>query len=186
MTITRRRSLAALGSLGLAAGLVVAAPVGAQAATTTPAATSTGCSTGTVPAELRGRPTSLKAGLPTGYWIWHDGSGWHLAATHDSTKKVVLSGVVRASGTLHATGVRLEHGAHGDSWVIGPKRHTLTFRFTNVGGIDGLRIAADCSATLSFTLYADGVTVAPSQIHLGAAATAATSNPVVVQRIPST
>jgi hypothetical protein len=97
----------------------------------------------------------------------------------------VFSGVVRASGTLHATGVKLEHGAHGDRWVIGPKRHVLTFRFTNYGGIDALRIGADCSATMSFTLYVDGTKVDPAQIHLGSAATPATANPVVMTRIPA-
>ena len=185
MTTTRRRALAALGSIGLAAGLVVAAPVAAQAATTTTTTQATGCTTGSVPTQFQGRPSTLKAGQPAGYWIWHDKAGWHVAATHATKERQVFSGVVRSSGTMHATGVKLEHGVNGDSWVIGPKRHTLTFRFTNFGGNDELRIGADCSATMSFTLYADGTKVDPSQIHLGSAAAAATANPVVMTRIPA-
>jgi len=185
MTTTRRRALAALGSIGLVAGLVLAAPVPAQAATTAPATHATGCTTGTVPAQFAGRPSTLRAGQPAGYWIWHDKAGWHLVATHATKQREVFSGVVRSSGTMHATGVKLEHGVGGDSWVIGPKRHTLMFRFTNYGGIDALRIGADCSATMSFTLYADGTKVDPSQIHLGSAAVAATANPVAMTRIPA-
>ena len=186
MTTTRRSAFAALGSIGLAAGLVIAAPVGAQATpTTAPTTQVAGCSTGTVPTQFQGRPSTLKAGQPAGYWIWHDKAGWHVAATQASKKRQVFTGVVRSSGAMHATGVKLEKGVHGDSWVIGPKRHTLTFRFTNVGGIDALRIGADCSATMSFTLYADGTKVDPDQIHLGSAAVAATANPVVMTRIPA-
>jgi hypothetical protein len=86
---------------------------------------------------------------------------------------------------MHATGVKLEHGLHGDRWVIGPNHRTLTFRFTNYGGLDGLRISADCSASVSFTLYANGHKVALERIHLGSAAVAAAANPVVMTRIPT-
>jgi len=184
-TTARRRTIAALGALGLTAGLAVAAPATADAAPAAPSTQATGCTTGTVPAQFQGRPTTLKAGQPAGYWIWHDKVGWHVAATHATRQRQVFTGVVRASGTMHATGVRLERGRNGDTWVIGPKRHTLTFRFTNFGGLDALRIGADCSATMSFTLYADGTKVAPSQIHLGSTAVAATANPVVMTRIPA-
>jgi len=186
-TTTRTRVYAAAGALGLAAGLAVAAPAPAGAATPTTATTTTttGCSTGTVPAQFQGRPAALKAGLPLGYWIWHDSTGWHVAATHATKNKVVLTGVIRTSNPMHATGVKLEHGLHGDRWVISPNHRALTFRFTNYGGMDALRIGADCSATLTFALYANGHKVAPAQIHLGSAAAPATSNPVVVRRVPA-
>jgi len=185
-TTTRTRVYAAAGALGLAAGLAVAAPASADAAALPSATTtSTGCSTGTVPAQLQGKPASLKAGKPLGYWVWHDSSGWHVAGTHASKSRVVLTGVVRTSNPMHATGVKLEHGLHGDRWVIAPNHRVLTFRFTNYGGLDALRIGADCSATVTFALYANGHKVAPAQIHLGAAAVAATSNPVVARRVPT-
>ena len=194
-TSTRTRVYAAAGALGLTAGLAVAAPAGAaplasstaaaaSAATSTAAATTTGCSTGAVPAQLRGRSATLKAGRPLGYWVWHDSSGWHVAGTHATKTRVVLTGVVRTSNPMHATGVKLERGLRGDRWVLSPNHRALTFRFTNYGGLDALRIGADCSATVTFTLYADGRRVAPSQIHLGSGAVAATSNPVVVRRVP--
>ncbi len=186
-TTTRRRVYAAAGAVSLAAGLAVAAPSSAGAATlpTTAATTTAGCTTGTVPPQFRGKPAALKAGLPLGYWVWHDTAGWHVAATHATRHKVVLTGVVRTSNPMRATGVKLEHGLHGDRWVVGPNHRTLTFRFTNYGGLDALRIGADCSATVSFTLYADGHKVAASRIHLGSAAVAATVNPVVMRRIPA-
>jgi hypothetical protein len=184
-TTTRRRLYAAAGAASLVAGLAVATPASAATLpTTTPTTTTTGCTTGTVPAQFQGKPATLKAGLPLGYWVWHDTAGWHLAATHAGKAKVVLTGVIRTSNPMHATGVKLEHGLHGDRWVIGPNHKTLTFRFTNYGGLDALRISADCSATVSFALYANGHKVAPERIHLGSAAVAATANPVVMTRIP--
>jgi hypothetical protein len=187
-TTTRRRVYAAAGAVGLAAGLAVAAPSSAGAAAlptaTTATATATGCATGTVPARFQGKPASLKAGLPLGYWVWHDTAGWHVAATHATKTKVVLTGVVRTSNAMHATGVKLERGLPGDRWVLSPNHKVLTFRFTNYGGLDALRIGADCSATVSFTLYANGHKVAPSRIHLGSAAAPASTNPVVMTRIP--
>ena len=181
-TTTRRRVYAAAGAVSLVAGLAVAAPSSAGAATLP--TTTTGCTTGTVPAQFQGKPTTLKAGLPLGYWVWHDTAGWHLAATHAGKAKVVLTGVIRTSNPMRASGVKLEHGLHGDRWIIGPNHRTLTFRFTNYGGLDALRISADCSATVSFALYANGHKVSPSRIHLGSAAVAATANPVVMTRIP--
>jgi hypothetical protein len=85
---------------------------------------------------------------------------------------------------MHVTGVKLEHGLPGDRWVLSPDHRVLTFRFTNYGGLDGLRIGADCSASVSVTLDANGHRVAPSRIHLGSAAVPATANPVVMARIP--
>jgi hypothetical protein len=186
-TTTRRRVYAAAGAVSLVAGVAVAAPstAGATTVPTTVAPTATGCTTGTVPAQFQGRPASLKAGLPLGYWIWHDTTGWHVAATHAGKAKVVLTGVIRTSNPMHASGVKLERGLHGDRWVIGPNHRTLTFRFTNYGGADALRIGADCSGTVSFTLYANGHKVSPSRIHLGSGAVAATANPVIMTRTPA-
>jgi hypothetical protein len=187
-TTTRHRVYAAASALGLAAGLAVAAPASAGAtvlpSTTTTTTTTTGCSTGTVPAQFQGKPASLKAGVALGYWVWHDTSGWHVAATHAGKSRVVLTGVIRTSNPMHATGVKLERGLRGDRWVLAPHHRALTFRFTNYGGMDALRIGADCSATVTFALYANGHKVSPSQIHLGRGAVAATSNPVVMRRVP--
>jgi hypothetical protein len=187
-TTARRRVYAAAAALSLSAGLAVAAPPSAGAAglpATALATNGSRCSTGSLPPVVTGRPTSLHPGVPLGYWVWHDTAGWHVAATHPPKSRVVLVGVVRSSSPMRASGVRLERGRHGDRWVLSRNRRALTFRFTNGGGLDALRIGASCSATMTFTLYADGHEVAPSLIHLGSGAVAATSNPVVVRRLPS-
>ena len=187
-TTARRGTIAALTTVAVAAGLAVAAPVPAEATTaptttTAPAAT---CTTGTVPAEFEGRPAGLHAGLATGYWVWHNSTGWHLFATHPGHTKVVFSGRVTGSSPLHASGVRLEHGRHGDRWLIGPRHHSLAFRFTNVGGIDALRIGADCSSKVTFALYVNGHKVPASRIHLGSTGVSPTSDPFSAVRVPAT
>ncbi|MBI1377471.1 MAG: hypothetical protein GC157_08325 [Frankiales bacterium] len=183
----RRGAVAAVSASALAAGLAVAAPSAAGAAPLAPSSTTATatCSTGTVPDRFEGRPAGLHAGLPTGYWIWHNATGWHLFATHPGTRKVVFSGFVTASDELHATGVRLEHGRGGDRWWIGPRHHTLAFRFTNVGGVDLLRIGADCSSRVAFELFVNGHKVPTDRIHLGAHAVSPTSNPFRAVRVPS-
>ena len=128
-----------------------------------------------------GRPASFHAGLARGYWIWHDTTGWHLRATHASTARTVFTGVITATNPM--TTVKVRDEAH-DRVVRSADRRTTTFRFTNYGGVDGLDLTAGCSATVTFRLYADGALVAPSRIHLGAKATAATANPLRVTRTP--
>jgi hypothetical protein len=183
----RRRALAGVSTLLMAGSLAVAAPAAAEAVTVAPSTTSgdgtTGCATGRLPSVVIGRPASFHAGLARGYWIWHDTTGWHLRATHASTARTVFTGVITATNPM--TTVKVRDEAH-DRVVRSADRRTTTFRFTNYGGVDGLDLTAGCSATVTFRLYADGALVAPSRIHLGARATAATANPLRVTRIPTT
>lgn len=163
MTTIVRRTTAVLGALALGTSLAVVATPAAQAATTAQI-TSAGCSTGTLPEEITGRPADFTAGLPNGYWIWKDQGGWHLRVTHKPGTKAVYAGTIRTSEPMAVIGVRNE--ARDTVWRSADRR-TTAFTFVNYGGVDGLDFTPRCSERVTFTLTVNGRPIDPQKIHLG-------------------
>jgi len=180
-----RRTTAALTAFGvlLAAGaLTIAGSPLAGASTATTTATTddtTGCDTGTLPAVVRGAPASFRAGLPRGYWTWHDATGWHLRVTHATTRQMVFSGVIDASRPLAATKVRDERH---DVVRLSADHKTAAFRFTNYGAVDGLDLVAHCAGRVSFSLWVDGHRITTDRILLGRTLAHPATNPFAVIR----
>jgi hypothetical protein len=59
---------------------------------------------------------------------------------------------------------------------------TLSFRFTNVGHIDGVDFTASCAKTARFGFTVGSSTASPAQVHLGAHRVSPTSVPFTVER----
>jgi len=157
-----RRTTATAAALVVAGSLALAATPSASAAT---AGTSTTCSTGSLPSLVQGRPASFAAGLPAGYWIWHDAYGWHLRVTHQGTALRVFSGSITATNPITAVKVRDESR---DRVARSADGRTVSFRLTNHGGVDGLDFGTGCSKDVTFSLLSGGVRIDPARIHLGA------------------
>ena len=198
--MTARRTTAALTALGVLLGAGALAAAGSPLATasttaatttttaaTTTAATSTaattddttGCETGSLPTVVRGAPAALRAGLPRGYWVWHDGAGWHLRVTHATTQQLVFSGTITASRPLTATKVRDERH---DVVALSTDHRTAAFRFTNYGAVDGLDLVAHCAGRVSFSLWVDGHRIATDRVRLGRTQAHPATNPFAVIR----
>src|SRR6266487_2375632 len=60
------------------------------------------CGEGGWPASAQGVPTALR-GVAPGYFVWHDGRGWHLRLRAGSTSELV--GNVSASARIRLLGV---------------------------------------------------------------------------------
>ena len=170
------------GTLTIAGSPLAGASTGTTAATTTaaaPTADTTGCDTGSLPAVVRGAPAAFRAGLPRGYWTWHDATGWHLRVTHATTEQMVFSGVINASRPLTATKVRDERH---DVVRLSADHKTAAFRFTNYGAVDGLDLVAHCSGRVSFSLWVDGHRITTDRIMLGRTLAHPATNPFAVIR----
>ncbi len=157
--------LKALVITGLGASAVLGVSAPAQAATT--------C--GTLPAQVQGSP-GVRPGQAGTTYLWHDAHGWKLRVTHRGTSKAVVAGTITATRDIsHLTRVRLEPG---DSAVVSRDGHTLAFRFTNVGHLDGVDFTAECSHALRVVVRG----ASTQQVYLGARRVHPTSVPFTIER----
>ncbi len=167
--------VAALAAL-TAPQAIAAAPVAAGAAA---AATSPTHPTGPWPAVDEGRPTTLAAGAPLGYYVWHATDGWHLEVTHPGRSEDVFSGYVTTDGTLRAFPVGLERG---DKLHVGPEGHVMSFALRDYGHLDGARFVTHDAAHLVFHLFVNGHLAAVGDVAVGRAGTRPASVPFTVTR----
>jgi hypothetical protein len=176
-----RRTTIALGltavPLALSGGTAFAAdsPATPSAATTT----ATGCPAGALPSVIVGNP-GVKAQAAEGFYLWHGKAGYELRVTHPGTQAVVMSGTITVSNRIGA--VHRVRDEKQDSVKVGPKRHTMVFRFVDHGGVDGVSFGAACSSTVRVDLAVNGTKATTSQVFLGAGKASPTSVPLLIQR----
>lgn len=162
-------TVGAAAVLASAAGLVTAPAASAA----------TGCSTGSLPSSVLGNPI-VHAGDQAAVYLWHDSHGWHLRATHPGSARTVISGSVTASRDISSLRrVALESA---DVLKLSNHNKTLSFRFVNVGRIDGFDFTASCAKTARFGFRVNGAAATPAQVHLGAHRVSPTSVPFTVER----
>lgn len=96
---SRRTALAATATV-LALGGALALPAQADAATTSPApsAAAQACDRTPWEAKVEGAPQGFGSGSPSGDYLWHDRTGFHLRVTHVRNDQKVYSGVIHRVG----------------------------------------------------------------------------------------
>lgn len=178
-----RRAAASGAALALAASFAVAATPAAQAAVvaadSTTTTTTTPCATGSLPSSITGRPSGFTAGLPAGYWVWKDRYGWHLRVTHAGDARKVFTGSITSSDPMRSVSSRTESG---DRVLRSADRRTVSFVFTNYGGVDGLDFAPGCSQDITLKLAIGGAKADPVTIRLGGTQENPASNPFTISR----
>ena len=182
---TPRRRRSGLIALGLALGATVVllltpatAAAATPGATATDGASTTACTGGPWPWSVQGAP-AFHAGSPAGDYLWHSSTGWHLRVTHVGTSPVVFSGTIRANRPLHVTGYRLEAE---DSFTLSADGLSLTYRFRNHGGLDGLDFTTECATRLGVGGRLNGALLPVRRIWLGHAGRHPLQNPFVILR----
>lgn len=172
-------------TLFLAAGLLalgIALPTSAAAAASTLAATdgasATACTGGAWPARVQGAP-AVHAGSAAGDYLWHDATGWHLRVTHAGTLKVGFSGIIRANKPLTVRGYRLEPG---DTFTVSADRLSVSFRFANYGGLDGLDFTTACATRLGVSARMNGALLPVRRIWIGRTGQHPLQNPFAIVR----
>jgi hypothetical protein len=156
---------------GGAAGAMITA-----AAPTTSAAT---CDAGRWPRRVQGKPATLVVGARAGDYIWHNANGWHLRVTHPGTAGVVFSGRIVSNKPVSVAGVRLDAG---DTIAISGDLKTVTYRFINHGGVDGLDLRTACATRLAFTGSMASSKLPVGRIWIGRNGLHPLGNPFVVTR----
>jgi hypothetical protein len=166
-------------ALGAAGTLAVAAP--AAYADDTPTTTSDACAP--LPAWVQGQPGQLHAGAPSGDYLWHDKDGWHLRVTHGNKHKQVFAGQIKASRPI--TFVKVKDEAR-DKATLSSDKQTLTFRFVNYGGIDGVDFTDACAQTTKFAFAIDGDKAGRNRIYVGKHSARPSGDPFTIHRRTAT
>ena len=167
------RLLAATASVTAVAAM---APAAAHADDT---ATGTTATCGAVPGWANGRPAHLHVRAVAGDYLWHDSNGWHLRVTHHTRTRMAFAGRIVASSPITFTRVRDERR---DKTALSADGKTLTFRFVNFGGIDGLDFTDACATTAQFAFAIDGHRAPLSRVFIGAHSSRPQSNPFTITR----
>ena len=176
----------AAGLLAASTMMVVAMASPALAASGTPspepAQDNASCVNGHWPGVADGRPTQLQAGADAAVYMWHDGTGWHLRATHPGSAKEVISGTITSDGAIYAVARRTEGN---DIVAHSASHHTVVFRFTNYGHIDGLDFKVRCGNHLRANGQVDHTPMTPGQVWIGQNNDHPTSVPFEIDRVKS-
>ncbi len=165
MTTRRTRvATAAAAAVATAAGIGLLAPAAGAAAA--PSAAARACDRAPWQAAVQGAPSGFGAGSPSGDYLWHDTSGFHLRVTHGTNHDLrVYSGVVTASAPMRIDPVKLEKG---DTLKLSASHRSFVFVFANHGYIDGVNFHTDCASTLRVSsLHVGNSNLPASRVDLG-------------------
>jgi hypothetical protein len=126
------------------------------------------------------RPADVDPKTADGVYMWHDGHGWHVRATHRSLARKSFSGRIVTSGRFFAvSSTRLE--GH-DRRHVSKDRHVIVFRFENHGAIDGLDFRTSCSPSIRFTFVGDGDKLPADAVQIGRGGVQPDGNPFTITR----
>lgn len=159
---------------GLVLGSGIALPVSAQAAKKVVKCDAVAGWTGVV-----GRPSTLSRLGVSGVYVWNEKGVWRLSVTHGDRRLQKFQGTITFDAPITAHPVGAE-GTFGDA--VQTNGSVASFTFANYGGVDGIALASLCATTVTIAVTIDGQTIAPTQIFLGSASTAASSVPVVLTK----
>jgi hypothetical protein len=174
----KRLVLSTLAGAIVVGGSVVGTGVaGASTALSTTTTTTAKCDTHAWPAAAEGRPPAAKVGM-TGVALWHDADGWHLRVSEAGPDRAVFTGVVSTDGLLVSVRRHLE----GGDITLSPGPHSVVYRFTNYGGVDGIDFGALCGSTIRVTAFMNGRPVPVSHVVIGSGDTHPASQPIVIHR----
>ena len=141
-------------------------------------------------ADIEGSPAEFKPGDNNGYYVWHDGHGFHIW-TSARWQGHVFSGVIKTDGRfVNVRGNRLESGDSyrvnndiKDNWFearhgsanrfssagrdVSCDNAAIRFKFDTARGSDGLNFKTSNANYVEFELFIDGKPAARRAISLG-------------------
>ena len=131
-----------------------------------------------VPAASAGTPSSPPPHA-AGVAVWHDTNGWHVRVTHKTLQDKVFTGAVLTRATMSdLKSVRLERN---DFVKLGADEHSIRFRFSIYGYIDGFDFKAPCGKAIEFGFFADGRRVPIRHIIVGPTIRHPAQNPFFIK-----
>ncbi len=177
----RRITAAGIAGLALVSTTLMTTGGSASASAATPKATS--CSIqpdDNWPGWVQGRPSGINPLTTAHIYMWHDGDGWHIRATHHNTNLRSFSGQLSTSGKFAK--VHAVHLEKSDQFSVASDGHTISFVFKNYGYIDGVDFRTHCAPSISFAFQSDGKTAPASKIIVGKNSAHPRNDPFTINR----
>ena len=132
------------------------------------------------PSWVAGRPAGINPFTTAHVYMWHDGDGWHVRATHRTTNKRTFGGQLSTGGTFAK--VHAVHLEKSDKLQVSNGGHNITFLFKNYGHIDGVDFRTHCAPSISFALQSDGQPAPASKIVIGHGGVHPARDPFTISR----
>jgi len=130
------------------------------------------------PASVNGAP-DIDPNSMTGYYIWHNGDGWHLR-TNGPEDEHNFTARLRTDGTFtDVDPIRLEND---DAVTVEDGGKVLMIHFHTFSATDGVDFKIDGGQHLSFNLKVDGKRIDRDDVLLGARGVHPRHNPFMVKR----
>ncbi len=114
--------------------------------------------------EHQGKPSRHESENSMGYFIWQDGSRWHLRTVNGGTQHS-FTGKIETDGAF--TDVSTVQSEKVDRVAVSVRDQTIDFHLNSASKTDGFSFAVNSGQRLTFTLYVDGTPVDPSNVNLG-------------------
>src|SRR5205814_4724292 len=108
--------------------------------------------------------------------------GWHLRAAPPGTDRKLRSGKTTSAGAISSVA---RHTEGRDVVAHTASRHTVTFRFTNSGRIDGLDFKVRCGDHLRLNGQMDRTQLTSAQVWIGQGNQHPDTVPVQINRVPA-
>lgn len=161
------------------AGAVLATGTVFATGTSATAASASTCPSGSWDTRTLGVPTAARAGM-NGVAVFRasDNNVFSVVMSTNPARPALYTGSIESDAPISFSVIRVERG----DVVRKAAPNKIVFAMTNRGHLDGIRVAAPCSANLKFTLNRGGHRVATSNIGLGSTMAHPSTNPFTITK----
>ena len=114
--------------------------------------------------DYQGKPSKHEAENTMGYYIWQEGTRWNVRTVNAGTQHL-FTGTVETDGTF--SDVTVLQSEKVERVAMSVRNDKLEFHINSAAKTDGFSFTASSGQNVTFTLYADGMPVDPSNIYFG-------------------
>jgi len=114
--------------------------------------------------DYQGKPTKHEAGNSMGYYIWQEGNRWHVRTVNAGTQRL-FTGMVETDGNFAE--VTTLQSENVERVAVNVSSGKIDFHLNSAAKTDGFSFAVSNGQNVTFTLYADGLPVDPSNVYFG-------------------
>ena len=116
--------------------------------------------------EHLGRPSKHEAANSMGYYVWQEGTRWHIRTVNAGTPRL-FTGMIETDGAFAE--VTTLPSEKVERVAVNVRSEKIEFHFNSEAKTDGFSFTASRGDKLTFTFYVDGLPADPANIYFGSA-----------------
>ncbi len=116
--------------------------------------------------DHQGKPSKHEMANSMGYYIWQEGTRWHLRTVNAGTQRL-FTGMVETDGAF--ADVSTVQSEKVERVAVSVSNQKIDFHLNSAAKTDGFSFTANSGQNLTFTLYVDGRPVDSADVNLGRA-----------------